>query len=234
MTPESGTEIVDRFFAGTSHSYDTISNLCTFGLDRWWKRKIIERIPPRSTLIMDQACGTGILSCEIARRFPNARIVGVDMTAEYLNIARKKAQETGLTNIEFLLGRAEEVDVGYTDFDCVTSSYLAKYADLSRLVPGFAKLLRNRGTVILHDFTYPKNRPFARLWGFYFILLQNIVVLKYPEWRSAFYGLPGLLRQSSWVQDVSEKLIHHGFTDVGMEYFTMGTAAIVTGRKAED
>ena len=112
MTGRDGQAIARRFFSGTSASYDRISNLCTFGADRWWKRKMLAKIPSDAATILDQACGTGILSIEIARRFPQSTIVGVDMTEEYLEVARRKAAALKLGNVRFVWGRAEDVDPG--------------------------------------------------------------------------------------------------------------------------
>ncbi len=230
MSLSSGPEIVRQFFTGTSGSYDLISNLCTFGADRWWKRKILEKIPLQSTAIMDQACGTGILSLEIARRFPRASVIGVDVTPEYLDIARKKAAAAHVGNVRFLLGRAEETDPGVA-LDCITSSYLAKYADLDLLIDGFTRMLKDRAAVVVHDFTYPANRPFARIWEFYFTILQTVGARVYPEWGSAFRGLPSLLRRSAWVKDLEKRLKGNGFSNITSERLTIGTAAIVTARK---
>jgi demethylmenaquinone methyltransferase / 2-methoxy-6-polyprenyl-1,4-benzoquinol methylase len=231
MNHKNGQETVRHFFTGTSQSYDHISNLCTFGADRWWKHRMLERIPRGSAFILDQACGTGIFSTMIARRFPGARVVGVDMTEEYLSVARTKVRESGLRNVEFVLGRAEETILD-GPVDCVTSSYLAKYADLEHLVQNLRTMLKDNGVLIMHDFTYPQIRPFARVWEFYFTLLQMVGARKYPEWRAAFYGLPALLKQSTWVEQLERILGKYGFSHITTDSLTIGTAAIVTARKA--
>ncbi len=223
-------DYVLRFFPGTGSSYDHIVNLCTLGFDRLWKQKIVKKIPEGSSLIMDQACGTGILTSRIARRFPQARIIGVDVTEEYLHIARKKARALGLKNIEFISGRAEEVhpDLG---FDCITSSYLAKYAEIEKLVGNIKSMLRPGGVLIMHDFTYPASRAFVRIWEFYFKLLQNVGSWKYPQWKTVFDDLPGLLRQTRWTQELVNSLHGNGFTHVKVESLTFGASAIVTAWK---
>jgi len=180
ISPESPTDRVRRFFSGTGTTYDRIVNLCTLGFDRLWKQQILRTIPKGSSRILDQACGTGILTLKIARRFPQARIVGVDLTAEYLRVAQKKAAALGLNRLEFITGRAEEVRPDLI-FDCITSSYLAKYADLERLVDNIKHLLRDGGILIMHDFTYPVSPVFARIWEFYFKLLQTFGAWKYPQ-----------------------------------------------------
>jgi len=40
---------------------------------------------------LDLACGTGILTREIAEKFPNAKIVGIDITKSYLDVAKENS-----------------------------------------------------------------------------------------------------------------------------------------------
>jgi ubiquinone/menaquinone biosynthesis C-methylase UbiE len=41
----SKTALAERFFLGNSSSYEHITNFCSIGLDRWWKRKIVNKYP---------------------------------------------------------------------------------------------------------------------------------------------------------------------------------------------
>ena len=91
MMIHSRTALAERFFSGNSATYEHIASISTLGLDRLWKRKILNKIPQNPTQIIDQACGTGLLTFKIARRFPLCRIVGVDLQDEYFAIAKKKA-----------------------------------------------------------------------------------------------------------------------------------------------
>ena len=68
ISPESPTDQVRRFFSGTGTTYDRIVNLCTLGFDRLWKQQILRAIPKGSSRILDQACGTGILTLKAAIR----------------------------------------------------------------------------------------------------------------------------------------------------------------------
>ncbi len=96
--------LVQRFFADTGPTYDFMVNAATFGIDRRWKRQIVAALPENPARVLDLACGTGILTFAIARRYPRCRIVGVELRDEYLRIARDKARDLGLDNVEFVLG----------------------------------------------------------------------------------------------------------------------------------
>jgi demethylmenaquinone methyltransferase/2-methoxy-6-polyprenyl-1,4-benzoquinol methylase len=115
--------------------------------------------------------------------------------------------------------------------DCITSSYLAKYADLEVLTRNIKQMLRKDGLFIMHDFTYPPHRSFARIWELYLRLLQTWGVRKYPGWREIYYGLPGLLRATRWVPELIGILGREGFFEIQNQSLTMGTSAIVTARK---
>ncbi len=225
-------ELVHRFFSGTGPTYDWVVNLCTFGADIWWKKRILEKIPKGSTRIMDQGCGTGILTFQIARKFPHSRIVGVELRDEYLNIAREKARALKLGNVDFILGRAEDVLLE-DNFDCITSSYLAKYVELGILIRNIKKMLQNGGVLVMHDFTYPRNRTVASIWESYFRLLQIVGDWKYPQWREIYYRLPKFMRETNWATDLTRILGENAFSDIHNQSLTFGTSAIVTARKGD-
>ena len=82
--------VSERFFRGTANSYDRVARLLSYGLDGRWKRRLMTYVPPDATRILDLACGTGIVLGYLHARAPHAALVGVDFTAEYLDVARRK------------------------------------------------------------------------------------------------------------------------------------------------
>jgi demethylmenaquinone methyltransferase/2-methoxy-6-polyprenyl-1,4-benzoquinol methylase len=227
----NGTDLARRFFSSNGTTYDQIANLSTLGLDIWWKKLILDKVPKDSTRILDQACGTGILTFKIARKFPNARVTGVDLQEEYVSVARKKAEALQLTNVEFIAGRAEDV-ILEGSFDCITSSYLAKYAQLDRLIKNAREMLRPGGTLIMHELTCPANPVLASLWRLNFKFLQSYGAWKYPEWETAFRELPAVLEKTNWVNELIETLEGNGFSDISAKSLAFQASAIVTAKKA--
>ena len=220
--------LAEQFFSGNAATYDQIARFSTLGLDGFWKRKILNKIPKTSNRIIEQASGTGILTCKIARRLPKCRITGVELHEEYLNIARKKARQ--LTNVEFIHGRAEEV-VLEGEFDCIASAYLAKYVELDLLVGHARKMLREGGVLIMHELTRPTNLLFLALWKMHFKFLQTYGKWKHPEWDIAFRNLPLLLEKTQWVDELARALRANEFVDIKVEYLAFGASVIVSARK---
>jgi len=223
-------ELAEQFFSGNAATYDQIASFSTWGLDGCWKRKILNKIPKTSNRIIEQASGTGILTCKIAQLFPKCRITGVELHEEYLNIARKKARNLQLTNVEFIHGRAEEVILD-GEFDCIASAYLAKYVDLDLLVAHARKMLREGGVLITHELTRPTNSLFVGLWKMHFKFLQTYGKWKHAEWEIAFRDLPLLLTKTQWVDELTHALRANKFLDIKVEHLFFGASVIVSARK---
>ena len=223
-------DFAQQFFSGNSASYDHIARVSTLGLDGWWKRKIVRKIPKAPRRILEQASGTGILTCKLARLFPECRITGVELHEGYLNIARQKVRDLHLTNVEFIHGKAEDV-VMDGPFDCIVSDYLAKYVDLDRLVAHARGMLRDGGVLVMHELTRPTNPLFLRLWNLHFRFLRAYGRRKHPEWEMAFREVPDLLAKTRWVDDLERALGANNFSDVTIEHQIFGASALVSARR---
>jgi len=220
---ESNKELVPKFFDRTSESYDKIVSRTTLGKDSYWKKEILKKIP-KCDSILDLACGTGILTQQIAQKIPNAKIVGVDVTASYLEIAKKKLASN--PNITFVHQDAEKINLN-TKFDCITSSYIPKYCTAEILVKTCLNHLKPGGKIILHDFTYPKNILVRKIWNLFFVILNRLG--KYaPDWKEVFIELPKLIRSSSWIEEYETSMRKNGLI-VERQSLSWGTSAILTG-----
>jgi len=220
---EYSKNLVPRFFDKTALTYDKIVNQTTFGKDKYWKKEIIKKIPQCKS-VLDLACGTGILTEKISDKLPQARIVAVDITHGYLEIAKKKLASK--TNISFVNQDAEKLDLG-EKFDCITSSYIPKYCNPEILIDVCMKHLNVSGKLILHDFTYPKNKLIKLFWNLYFILLKFIGYF-IPNWKDVFVELPKLIRSTKWVEEYETVMKNHGLK-VELQPMTCGCSAILTG-----
>lgn len=224
------TALVERFFRGTGSTYDVVVNVATFGIDRRWKRRLVSLIPSGAERILDLACGTGISTLAIARRFPHSLVVGVDLREEYLAIARDKVRRLRLSNVELVLSRAEDYRAAQP-FDCISSSYLAKYADLPLLVRNSREMLTDGGLLLMHDFTLPPKPALVAIWRLYFRALQLVGGALLPAWREIYHGLPQLIEETRWLRELQEALAANRFSGINVEHLTAYGSAIVVARK---
>ena len=225
MINKNPKDLVPTFFNNTANSYDLIVNWTTFGKDRFWKHKILEQLSTEKT-VLDLACGTGILTKQIAEKIPNAKIIGVDITKNYLEKAKERL--VLYQNISFVNQDAEKLNLG-EKFDCITASYLPKYCISDVLIKNCIEHLNVGGKIILHDFTYPKNRFIQKLWNFYFKVLY-LAGFFIPNWKQVFVDLPYLIRTTNWVQEYEETMKNYGLK-IHKQDFTWGCSTIIVGTK---
>ena len=229
MEKKTKEEYITTFFAETGPTYDQVVSLFTFGIDRLWKKTIVQKLkaPKR---ILDLACGTGILTTMMAKQCPESEIVAVDISPGYLQMAWRKAFKHKIKNVSFILCAAEDFRPN-DHFDAVTASYLPKYAKLDRLIYNLSQMLNPGGMVLFHDFTYPKERSHQRLFNIYFKMMPVIGGFFYPKWKGVFRELPRLIEETTWVTELTALLSRYGFCQIEVESLTMEGSAIVSALK---
>jgi ubiquinone/menaquinone biosynthesis C-methylase UbiE len=90
---------------------------------------------------LDVGTGTGSAALVIAERFPEARVVGVDIAPEMVERAREKTRD--YANLSFEVGDASALSYGDASFDLVTLANMIPFFD------EFARVVRPGGTLVL-------------------------------------------------------------------------------------
>jgi ubiquinone/menaquinone biosynthesis C-methylase UbiE len=116
----------------------------------------------RGRILVDLACGAGSFLGDLARAFPRARLVGVDLSLPYLGEARRRHGAQALVQ-----AKAERLPFADASVDAVTCVYL-----FHELPPRFrpvvaaeiARVLKPGGVLAFADSVQPSDEPrLARL-----------------------------------------------------------------------
>ncbi|HKX07193.1 MAG TPA: class I SAM-dependent methyltransferase, partial [Stellaceae bacterium] len=155
MTAEA-TLRMDRMYRYQRHIYDLSRKFYLLGRDRL----VRELDPGPGARICEIGCGTGRNLVALARRYPDARIFGIDASNEMLKTAHATIARAGLAGrirIERCL--ADELDPAGTfgldaPFDAVLFSYtLSMIADWRRAVDRATEVLKPAGLLAVVDFS---------------------------------------------------------------------------------
>jgi ubiquinone/menaquinone biosynthesis C-methylase UbiE len=148
--PAAGHDRLLRF-------YDPLTRL--LGADRV-RAKLLDAANVRAgERVLDLGCGTGAVSLLLAKRQPEARIVGLDPDANALARAEQKARAAGAA-IEWQKGYAGRAPYPAHSFDHVVSSLMIHHLRSEEKQAAFRdvkRLLRPGGAFHLLDFGPPRN-----------------------------------------------------------------------------
>jgi ubiquinone/menaquinone biosynthesis C-methylase UbiE len=96
-----------------------------------------------------------ILAIELHKLLPQAKIIGVDLSSDMLEIARRNAHEAGMSNYETRLGRAEEIPVESNSVNLVvTQSSFHEWEDQRKGLSEIFRILKPGGSVMLKDYNW--------------------------------------------------------------------------------
>ena len=104
-------------------------------------------------VVLDLGCGAGMDALLAARRVgPSGRVLGVDLTEEMILKARKNAEASGLTNVEFHHGDVESLPLTNVSVDVVISNGVFNLClNKPRVVAEAFRVLRTDGQMWMAD-----------------------------------------------------------------------------------
>ena len=179
---------VNDLFTAIAPRYDLVNDLQSFGLHRYWKRRLLRlaQVEPGQRSL-DLCCGTGDLAFAFARR--GAHAVGLDFSLAMLRVALTR-RDTRARRVSkpragaasgipaprlpaFLRGDALRIPFPENTFDAVTIGYgLRNLADFSGGLREMWRVAKPGGRILVLDFGKPDNRVWRSL---YFVYLRRLV-----------------------------------------------------------
>ncbi len=138
---------------GAAVTYDPVTKHSLPPNEDWNREAVIKAIIGNPQKILDLGCGTGSTTIMLKQAFPNADVIGLDLSPQMLVMSQYKAQQAGL-DIEWVHGIAEATEFADGEFDIVTASLLFHEtpSSISQAVLKEAyRLLNPGGQVIILD-----------------------------------------------------------------------------------
>ena len=165
-------------------------------------RRIVGSIAPLEggPTIVDLGTGPGILSIELNKLLPQAKIIGVDLSSDMLEIAGKNADEAGMSNYETRLGRAEEIPIESNSVNLVViQSSLHEWEDPQKGLSEIFRILKPGGSLILKDYNQAWLSGWKRnLFKFFLTMVRESYEDHVKMFKFTFDEVADLLKEAGF------------------------------------
>ena len=162
-------EVVEGIFNDIAPKYDLLNHLLSLNIDKGWRRKAMRCVEEDGKgHLLDVACGTGDFSIAACRAGVR-QVTGIDISANMVNIGRKKVAEAGLAGqIDLRSGDSEAMEFSDNTFDTVTVAFgVRNFEHLEQGLREMYRVLRPGGKVIILEFSMPEHFPMKQLFWIY-------------------------------------------------------------------
>jgi demethylmenaquinone methyltransferase / 2-methoxy-6-polyprenyl-1,4-benzoquinol methylase len=226
-------EQVAKMFNSISGNYDFLNHFLSLGIDITWRRKAIKLLQPsQPKLILDVATGTGDFALEALKLNPD-KVIGIDISEGMLEVGRRKMKERNLTGkIELQLGDSENLPFEENKFDALIVAFgVRNFENLEKGLSEMLRVIKPGGTVVILEFSRPRQFPFKQFYNFYF----KFILPKIGRWvssdKSAYTYLPESVQAFPDGDQFIQLLSRLGYKNTACKPLTFGISSLYTGTK---
>ena len=228
------TSPIAAMFDRISPKYDALNHLFSLNIDKVWRRKTAHEVAkhqPRT--ILDLATGTADLAIAMAKRNPQAHIVGMDISEKMMEIGKTKIASQDLENqIELHLGDAADLPFENQSFDAVTVAFgVRNFEDLDKGLSEISRVLKPNGWAVILEFSMPERFPIKQVYRLYF----KHILPRIGKWISkdggAYTYLPQSVEQFPKPDVFCQKLSSFGLESCRVKPMTFGIATLYSAEK---
>jgi demethylmenaquinone methyltransferase/2-methoxy-6-polyprenyl-1,4-benzoquinol methylase len=215
---------VRGMFGSIAGRYDLLNHLLSFNLDRMWRKRTIERVAQiierPDARVLDLCCGTGDVLMGIEKRRKSTAL-GSDFCHPMLVEARKKVASP--------LFEADALALPLADasLDLVTVAFgFRNLANYQKGLDELLRVLKPGGVVAILEFSQPRNRAFAAMYGFFSTRVLPFIGGLISGSREAYAYLPESIRKFPTAEELAAEMKVAGFQRVEFERMTGGAVAL--------
>ena len=227
---------VSQMFDNIAGKYDFLNHFLSLNMDKMWRRKMIselDSVQPKT--ILDVATGTADVAINTIKQLKinDLHIEGVDISAEMLNVGRKKIQNEGMSEkIVLTLGDSEQLPYQDNKFDALTVAFgVRNFENLERGLQEMHRVLRKGGKVVVLEFSKPTGFPFKQLYNFYFKNILPLIGKLTSQDNRAYTYLYESVQAFPDGENFITVLNKIGFKDTQCKPLTLGICSIYVGYK---
>jgi len=236
------TKFVDKakfvlgVFTDVEREYDFLLHLMTLTVDGVWRRRMLSKVVcSGEVVLLDLACGTGLVTFELAKRLdPRGMVVGLDLSSAMLSAARRnRLRSANGCSVEFVRAVGEFLPFRENLLKYITVGLaLRNFADKIAVFRESLRVLSPSGWFFSLDFVKPHN---SAVWAIYrlhiFFILPALARLVSRHWKWTMIYLANSIRLATPPEELCKFLLEVGFRRAVFERMSLGIVTLVQAQK---
>jgi demethylmenaquinone methyltransferase/2-methoxy-6-polyprenyl-1,4-benzoquinol methylase len=224
---------VNELFTRIAGRYDLINDLQSFGLHRYWKKRVVKEANPREgEKALDVCCGTGDIALGLAQR--GVEVVGLDFSERMLEIARDRQSKGGgdVVRMQFVSGDAQKLPFPDETFDIITIGYgLRNLTSWDTGLREMQRVAKAGGRLVILEFGKPENGLWRGIYETYLKLFSPALGLVFCGDPAAYSYILESLKHYPAQRVVGQKMREMGLVNVRVINLLGGAMSINYGEK---
>lgn len=226
------TTSITEMFDDIAPTYDFLNHLLSFHIDRIWRRRtsrlVAEHHPKK---VLDVATGTADLAIAMAKRNPEANIIGVDISEKMLEIGKSKVAKQGFENrISLHPGDATALPFEKNSFDAVTAAFgVRNFSDLEVGLREMVRVCRDNGLIAVLEFSHPTHATVKVPYRWYSSLWIPVIGRSVSKHPNAYSYLPSSVEAFPSGEAFATMLGQAGVNEIHFTPFAGGIATLYHG-----
>lgn len=229
-SPDTKRRHVRQLFQTIADRYDLITRLLSWGRDRHWKARLLDRVGVwKGARVLDLACGTGDLVFGAVER--GAEATGLDITPRMVALAQAKPT-LHPTKMTWVVGDMTALPVRSASYDLVTTGYgLRNVPDLPRALAEIHRVLKPGGFMGSLDFNRPEAPWLRAVYFTYLRIVGSTLGWLLHRDPDTYRYIPASIERYPGAQGVAALMREAGFSDVKVTPVLAGLMTIHIARK---
>lgn len=221
---------IANVFQAVAPRYDLMNDVMSFGIHRWWKKKLIKSAIKSiannaSAIVVDLAGGTGDIAYGISCY--KHQVILIDPSMNMIQSGKEHAS----SEICYVNATGEQIPLNSNSVDVLTISFgIRNMTDMKQCISEIFRVLKPSGFFYCLEFSKPAKliRPFYALHNRYIIPRLGAIIAKQPI---AYQYLIESIRRFPDQLEMQQLFEQVGFQQVSYKNLSFGISCIHQGKK---
>lgn len=227
---QSKKEQIEKMFDGIAPTYDFLNRFLSLGIDIGWRKKSLQMLSKYTiTHLVDIATGTGDFAIMAHTILHPGLITGIDLSAQMLEIAKKKNK---IGSISFIQADSERLPFNENTFDAATVAFgVRNFENLHQGLSEVNRVLKKGAPFLVLEFSQVQKAPMKQLFYFYSrYILPSIGKLFSMDFKAYHYLHESMMAFPSGMT-FAKKMEEAGFKFITLKTFSFGICTAYLAEK---